>query len=156
MNFRITETRMGQRNWECIERYSAQTVGYINDPQDDGDYRCFVAVGPSEEFIGLCIVDLGRLALGPLAAQWVGCLENILVQEAYRRQGIGTALLQAALTAAWKTGARCVWWTVEYTEAAALAFYERNGAVFIAEEDPQAEHPEKYYTVVITNPDLNS
>ena len=58
-------------------------------------------------------------------------------------------------TLATLAAARCVWWTVDYVNAAALASYQSNRAVFIAEEDPQAEQPEKYYTVVIPNPDLN-
>jgi GNAT superfamily N-acetyltransferase len=154
MKFRIVQTRAEDCLWRYIERYSPQTVRYIADPKDHGDYRCFVAVGTADEFIGLGIVDLGPLALGPLAEQTVGCLENILVLEQYRRQRIGTALLQALLSIAWQSHARHVWWTVDYGNITAIAFYQCNGAVFIAEEDSQADDPQKYYTVVIPNPAL--
>jgi len=152
---RITETHAKDALWGYIERYSAQTVGYMADPKDGGDYRCFAALGPHDEFVGLAIVELGRLGFGPLADQLVGCLENILVLEPYRRQGIGTALLQRILRTAWESQARHVWWTVEYDNAAAIGLYQRIGAVFIAEEDPEAEKPERYYTVVVPNRSLS-
>ena len=154
MQFQITEAQREGRLWGHIERYSPQTARYMADPKDDGDYRCFVATGKDDEFIGLCVVDLGPLGLGPLADQMVGCLENILVVEPYRRRGIGTALLREVLSAAWKSHARHVWWTVDYENIAAIAFYQSNGAVFIAEEDPQAENPEKYYKVLVSNSDM--
>jgi ribosomal protein S18 acetylase RimI-like enzyme len=154
MKFRIVETHAQDRLWRHIERYSPQTVGYIADPTSQSDHRCFVALGEDDEFIGLATVDLGPLRFGPLAQQTVGCLENILVLDPFRRQGVGTALLQSVLSVAWRSQARHVWWTVDYANSAAIAFYQSNGAVFIAEEDPQADNPEKYYTVVIPSPAL--
>jgi len=148
----ITQTQPGDKLWGYIERHSPQTVQYMTDPSDDGDYRCFVAVDEHDAFMGLCVVDIGRLGFGPLADQTVACLENILVLEGHRRRGTGSALLQTALAAAWELGSAHVWWTVEYENTGAIGFYLANGAVFIAEEDPDSEAPERYYTVVIPNP----
>ena len=152
MTYRLTQTRPGDELWPCIERHSAQTVRYLANPNDVGDYHCFVAVDEDDAFMGLCIVSICRLGFGPLAEQTVACLENILVVEAHRRHGIGSTLLQKALSAAWESGAAHVWWTVEYENTSAIDFYVANGAVFIAEEDPDDKDPERYYTVVVPSP----
>lgn len=148
----IVQTLPGDNLWRHIERYSPQTVQYIADPDDTGDYRCFVAVDGHDEFMGLCVVDICRLGFGPLKDQTVACLENILVSKEYRRQGLGSRLLEAALMSAWKSHVAYVWWTVDYANTGAIAFYRANGALFIAEEDPGAEVPERYYTALIPNP----
>ena len=151
MPHRIVETRPGDGLWAHIERYSPQTVGYIADPSDEGDYRCFVAVDAASGFLGLCIIDVHRLGFGPPAEQTVACLENMLVDENCRRGGVGSALLRTALAAAWNAGAAHVWWTVGYGNPGAIAFYLANGAAFIAEEDPGSDEP-GYYTCVIARP----
>jgi GNAT superfamily N-acetyltransferase len=152
MAYRVTQTRPGDGLWRHIEQHSPQTVRYMADPEDRGDYRCFVALSARDEFIGLSIVDIGRLGFGPLADRPVACLENVLTLEPHRRQGVGTALLCAGLDAAWESDARHVWWTVDYGNVTAIAFYNSVGAAFIAEEDPQADEPERYYTVVVASP----
>jgi hypothetical protein len=124
----------------------------MGDPSDRGDYRCFIALAARDDFAGLCIIAVAPLGFGPLADQTVACLENILVPTRYRRQGIGTALLQRGLGAAWQSGAAHLWWTAEYENLAAIAFYKCGGAVFIAEEDPASDKPQKCYAVVVANP----
>jgi len=124
----------------------------MEDPKDDGNYHCFLAVGPGDTFLGLSVIDIGPMCFGPLAQETVGFLENTLVLPPYRRQGIGTALLRTALRVAWKQGAKHVRWTVGY-EDEGLPFYRALGVVFIPEEDPHVENPEKYYTVVAVNPE---
>jgi GNAT superfamily N-acetyltransferase len=152
MGHEITQTRPGDRHWAHIERHSRQTVGYIADPNDTGDYRCFVATDERNAFMGLCIIALNPLGFGPLAEQTVACLENMLVDKDHRGQGIGSALLRTALAAAWEQGAAHVWWTVEYENTGAIAFYLANGAAFIPQEDAGTDGPERYYTCVIANP----
>lgn len=152
MDWIIVETHSGDRHWPNIERNSPQTAGYIADPNDRSQYRCFVAVDGDNQFNGLCIIALGRLGFGPLAEVPVACLENILVADNCRRQGIGEALLRTAMSAAWESGAEEVWWTVDYESKGAVEFYHRMGACFIAEEDPDAKEPERYYSVAIANP----
>ena len=154
MRPQIKQTQPTDRFWSFIERYSPQTVRYMAYPNDRGDYRCFVAVDEDDTFAGLCIIDIHALGFGPLAAQFVACLENILVADERRRQGIGSALLHKALTSAWETGAAHAWWSVDYDNTGAIGFYQANGAVFVANEDPDADEPERYYTAVIPNPRL--
>ncbi len=153
MQYRVIQTGPGHELWRHIERRSPQTIGYMADPKDEGDYRCFVALDGKGRFAGLSIVAIARLGFGPLANQTVGCLENIFVRRSCRRQGIGSALFQRVLETAWQAHAVQVWWTVGYRDRAAIAFYLSGGAVFIAEEDPASDNPERYYTVVVANPD---
>ena len=101
----------GDGLWQHIERHSLQTVGYMADPKDGGDYQCFVALDAQGSFARLSIVAIGRLGFGSLADQAVGCLENIFVPTPYRRGGIGSALFEKALDAAWQAGAVHVWWS---------------------------------------------
>ncbi len=152
MNYQISETAPGDELWSYIEHYSPQTLRYIASASPHSSYRCFIANHAEQQFLGLSIVEIGPLGFGPLAARTVGCLENILVLEPHRRRGIGTALVRAALQAAWAAGACHVWWTVPYENEGAIAFYSSLGALFIAEEDPDSPTPEKYYTVVLPGP----
>ncbi len=153
MRYRVIHTEPGHELWQYIEQHSPQTSGYMSDPHDEGDYRCFVALDAQGRFAGLSIIAIGRLGFGPLANQTVACLENILVPRSCRRKGIGSALFQKALEAAWQAHAVQVWWTIGYQNRAAIAFYLSRGAIFIAEEDPASHNPEQYYTVVVANPD---
>lgn len=152
MDNRIVETCPGDEHWRHIQRHSPQTVGYIADPADQAEYRCFVAVDADGEFLGLSIVAISPLGFGPLADRTVACLESMLVSEAHRKQGIGGALLLRALAASWQAGAEHVWWTVEYENVPAIRFYHANGATFFPEEDSASPVPEPYYLAVIQNP----
>jgi GNAT superfamily N-acetyltransferase len=151
MDYTIIQVSVGDPFWSHVAEHSPQTVQYMADPNDGGNYHCFLAMGADNAFLGLSIVDVGPMHFGPLADETTGFLENILVLPAYRRQGIGTDLLQAALDNAWEAGARHVRWTVGY-EDEGLPFYHKLGFAFVPEEDPQNEHPERYYTVVAVNP----
>lgn len=151
MDYQIIPTQPGDALWHYVAAYSSQTIGYIDDQHDGGRYHCFLAIGTDDAFIGLCIIDIGPMRIGPLAAETVGFLENILVLPPYRRRGIGAALLHTVLKLAWEEGARHVRWTVDY-EGDGLPFYRKLGCAFIPEEDPQSESPERYYTVVAVNP----
>ena len=151
-NDTIVQVRPGHDLWRHVAEQSPQTIRYIQDPGDGGDYHCFLAIREDNAFLGLSIVDIGPMHFGPLAEDTVGFLENILVLPAYRRQGVGTALLRAALNAAWQARAKHVRWTVGY-EDEGLPFYRALGFAFVPEEDPKSENPEKYYTVVAVNPE---
>ena len=43
-------------------------------------------------------------------------------------------------------------WTVLYDNAEALGLYQKIGAVFIPEENPQSQQDVNYYTVVMPRP----
>lgn len=151
MAYKIAQSKVGDALWRYVAEYSPETIRWIEDPADDGNYHCFLAVGPGNTFMGLCVIDIGPMRFGPLAQETVGFLENILVLPSHRRQGIGTAILSAVLKFAWQQGAKHVRWTVGY-EDEGLPFYRALGFAFIPEEDPHSESPERYYTVVAVNP----
>lgn len=154
MDFQIVESKAGDSLWAHVAEHSPRTIRWIEDSKDDGDYHCFVATGDQDEFLGLCVIDIGSMYFGPLADRMVGFLEEALVLEPYRRKGIGTALVRAALSFAWQCGADHVRWTVDYQSTESIAFSQSIGVAFVPEEDPDAEQPEKYYTVVAINPKL--
>lgn len=125
---------------------------YRDDPSDDGKYQFFLAVDKAGKVIGHCVIDVGEMGFGPLAKQTMGYIEDIEVDEPYRRRGIGSALLSAALDYAWRQGALHVRWTVRYDNTEGLGLYQKLGALFIPEEDPQARKKADYYTTVMPRP----
>jgi len=135
-----------------LERFPS-TARYIADPDDDGEYHFFAAIDPDAGVIGDAVIDIGDLRFGPLERLTVGFLENIEVDEPFRRRGIGKALLKAALNFAWERGAQNVRWTVEWSNEAAVSFYTSCGVGVIPEGD-SPETPEAYYTLVAVNPRL--
>ena len=56
-----------------------------------------------------------------------GIIENVVTDERHRRQGIGKALLQAALERAWTAGCYKVTLTTGSRRPETLAFYEGAG-----------------------------
>jgi GNAT superfamily N-acetyltransferase len=151
MGFTIKQATPGDRFWQHVAEHAPQVARWLDDPNDDGNYTCFVATAPDGAFFGLSVVDIGEMGFGPLAELMVGFLEDVLVLPPHRRQGIGTALLRTALNAAWACGASYVRTTVDY-DAEALAFYRALGFAFIPEEDPDSQSPQKCYTAVAVNP----
>ena len=127
------------------------TARYLADPSDKGDYRFFAALEDDQVVIGGAVIDIGELQFGPLSQMIVGFLENIEVDEPFRRHGIGTALLRAALDHAWASGAQNVRWTVDWSNDAGIAFYVHCGIGVIPEGD-SPEQAETYYTLMAVNP----
>ncbi|HUX68283.1 MAG TPA: ribosomal protein S18-alanine N-acetyltransferase [Terriglobales bacterium] len=67
---------------------------------------------------------------GYVVLQWAADqaeLESLAVRPAFRRQGVGQALLAAGLAAARAAGVRQVFLELRESNAAALAFYQRHG-----------------------------
>lgn len=135
-----------------LERFPS-TARYIADPEDHGEYHFFAVVSPDGVVIGGAVIDVGAMGFGPLKDMTIGFLENIEVDEPYRRRGIGTALLRATLGYAWNRGAQNVRWTVDWADQVAVAFYLSAGASFIPEGDSIAA-AETYYTLAAANPSL--
>jgi GNAT superfamily N-acetyltransferase len=155
MDFRILESDESSALWPQVVQHFPDVERWKEEPRDDsGSYRCFAAVGSGEELLGLGIIDIGALAFGPLADRTIGFLEDIRVLEPHRRQGIGKALLRHVLSFAWQRGAENVRWDLDYDNAAGIALSCAVGAAFVPEEDPEAEHPDKCYTVVAVNPKM--
>ena len=86
MEYRIVESIVGEELWHFVVEHSPQTVRHMENPSDGGNYLCFLAVGSGKTFLGLSVIDIGPMHFGPLAADTVGFLENILVLPPYRRR----------------------------------------------------------------------
>ena len=135
---------------EMLSRFPS-TAKYIAAPADKGDYRFFAALGDDQGVIGGAVIDIGELQFGPLAQMIVGFLENIEVDVPFRRRGVGTALLRAALDHAWECDAQNVRWTVDWSNGGGIAFYVHCGIGVIPEGD-SPEQAETYYTLMAVNP----
>jgi GNAT superfamily N-acetyltransferase len=77
-------------------------------------------------------IGYAMLTTGPGAATWdvgetIVEVETLSVLAAERRQGVGTALLEAAEEFAREVGARTLAVGVAYTNSEAIRFYERHG-----------------------------
>ncbi len=83
------------------------------------------------------MIDIGELQFGPLAQMIVGFLENVEVDEPFRRRGVGTALLRAALDLAWECDAQNVRWTVDWSNGG-HRFWEVDAAIFHDDVEPSS------------------
>ena len=149
----ICEAKPSDAIWPQVAALFPEAVAYLDDPADDGDYRFLVATDKSGNLLGGSVIEIGDLALGPLAEVPAGFVENIEVIEAHRRKGTGAALLVATLDLAWRSGCESVRSTVDYSNSAALALYRSQGLGFIPKEDPDAAEPDLCYSIVAINPD---
>ncbi len=140
--------------WGEIAGLFPRAVAWAEDPSDTGSYHFLAATDGAGHLLGGTVIDISPMGFGPLAETTVGFLEDIEVLEAHRRKGVGKALLRAVLSFAWGKGARNVRWNVDYENAAGIALYSSLGLAFVPDEDPDAEHPDKCYTVVAANPRL--
>ena len=154
MDFQILESNEGSAFWAVIVQHFPEVKRWKDERKDKGDYYCFAAIGGGDEFLGFGVIDIGALAFGPLADRTIGFLEKVRVLEPHRKQGIGKAILQHVLSFAWQQGAESVRWNLDYENVAGIALSSSVGAAFVPEEDPEAEHPDKSYTVVAVNPKL--
>ena len=60
-------------------------------------------------------------------------LDDIFVRPAYRKRGIGKALLARVAKIAWEEDYFCVRWEVLDWNTEAIAFFQNHGAVFLDE-----------------------
>ncbi len=103
---------------ECFDGES-WSFGSLASAFENPSYHMFVAE-ESGEIIGY----------GCISVVCENCdLENVLVAEAYRRGGIGTALLNALLSEAKENGAEHVFLELRVSNAPAMRMYLNNGFV---------------------------
>lgn len=132
------------RHGDCAQWHAARI--------DGGDHHFFIAVDAQGMYLGGAVIDIGPERQGPLAGTTVGVLEEIRVEDAARRQGIGTQLVRAALNLAWRRGAAHVRWTCDFRNAEGIAFYTALGFALVPEYDPEARNADHYYLVVAQRP----
>ncbi len=148
---KICKVEEGDALYPAMLELFPSTARYIADPNDHGNYHFFAAVDEQAGPIGGAVIDIRPLGFGPLAEMMTGFLENIEVDEVWRRQGIGRQLMEAVLAFAWQQNAQHVRWTVDWANPGAPEFYASCGAAVLPEGD-SPETPETYYTLAIPNP----
>lgn len=109
---------------EVISREAAASFNSIAIP--DQGYQFYARVGDR-------LVGYGRLERSPLDRERVGVIA-LTVTAAYRRQGLGEALLQALLRAASEAGPRQVWLSVRPDNLPAIRLYLKLG--FVGDANP--------------------
>lgn len=92
-------------------------------------FKCWVAEMPNGAIAGMALCYLRY-------STWKGpvlYLEDIIVDDAYRRKGVGSALFEACIKHAKESGfVRISWQVLEWNEPA-IKFYEKYGAAFDGE-----------------------
>lgn len=102
--------------------------GFGTDPK----FWCYVAEVPGEiepEIVGMALFY-------PRYSTWKGPtihLEDLMVQEEFRGQGVGTALYRSVLSFAKARGVKRVNWEVLNWNTPAIDFYEKSGADVLKE-----------------------
>ena len=95
----------------------------VEEDLKSGLYQAFVA-DAGNEIIGMALIY-------PIYSTWKGLsyyLEDIIVKESYRRQGIGTQLFEQVLKyAAEKNAGRLGWQVLDWNEPA-ITFYKKYNA----------------------------
>jgi len=98
-----------------------------------GDYEQILLAGPSTSltrraFIALSDSNLAGFAVaGWLPQETAAEIEGLVVDEKYRRQGIGSALIGACMEWAANAGASSIRLEMRASNAAVLALYHRHG-----------------------------
>ncbi len=124
----IKELAEFEREPDAVEVDEAQLIrdGFGQDPK----FRCFVA-DTGEDILGMALV-YGRYST------WKGRaihLEDLIVTEAARGQGVGGELLTAVIRYASGEGVKRVCWEVLDWNEPAIEFYESRGARVLRDWD---------------------
>jgi GNAT superfamily N-acetyltransferase len=90
----------------------------------DPKISCFVADHQTNLIASCVLVVIPNLTRG---AQPYGLIENVVTHPDFRKQGIGTALLQFALSHAWTSGCYKVMLLTGRKEESVMQFYEKAG-----------------------------
>lgn len=103
----------------------AATVAQVwNELCNDPKLHCFVATADDAPVASCILIIIPNLTR---CARPYGLIENVVTHAEYRRQGIGTALLQHALTIAWEQNCYKVMLLTGRKDEGVFRFYEKAG-----------------------------
>jgi len=124
----IQELADFEKETNAVEVSAADLVqdGFGNQPL----FHCFVAEADNT-IVGMALV-YARYSTwkGPVIH-----LEDLIVTDAYRGKGLGSALLEAVVTYGKKQGVKRICWEVLDWNEAAISFYEAKGAKVMRDWD---------------------
>lgn len=118
---------MAESDLEAVIALAESTPGAPHWPS--GEYPKILAqvqTGKGAAFVALVDRQLIGFAVGRLIVD-IGQIESIVVDSAFRRRGIGVALLEAVLGWAREHGVRRIELEVRESNTAAIALYKANG-----------------------------
>ena len=114
--------------FERAEQEHTVTLEQLQKDLKNGKFHAFVALsvdgGGSKTVVGIAVFY-------PIYSTWKGhsyYLEDIIVEESLRRQGIGKKLFEAVLDFSKKNGASRLGWQVLEWNEPAINFYKNYGA----------------------------
>lgn len=119
-----------------FERAEEEAILSVEDLERDGFgeqplFSCIVAENETEGIIGTAIF-YNRFST------WKGKtvhLEDLIVREKFRSQGVGSALYRAVMQEAYNQGVKRVEWAVLDWNEGAIKFYEQSGAQVLRDWD---------------------
>ena len=99
------------------------------DRADRGAWRfaCVCAVTPEGHVLGGVHLDIGPINFGPLAEEKLAFIEGVLVRPEYRQRGVGTRIMQEAISVAREAGCLHMRCNVKWDDPAGIALYRRCG-----------------------------
>lgn len=115
------------RELAVYEKAEHEFVATLEDYQEDWDAGIFEAIVAEKagEVIGMVLYYIAY-------STWKGrmmYLEDFVVKQTYRQQGIGQLLFDAFVANAKEQGCTCAKWQVLDWNAPAVKFYEKNDAI---------------------------
>lgn len=154
MGFTIVPVRLEDDAWLDVVALLEETASELLLDDDEGRYHALAAIDDEAGVIGASVLEVGRLAYGPLSANTVGFIEVLFVAPDYRGKGVGKHLLCGTFVYAWQCGCDSVRASIGYEEISAISLCGKLGMAFIPEEDLKAVGGEPRYTVVAIKPEL--
>ncbi|MCE7885972.1 MAG: GNAT family N-acetyltransferase [Alphaproteobacteria bacterium PRO2] len=109
----------------CIPEFKFQAALFLRDKFNYQPVMLKVAELDNEVIGSVFVQSLSRSTLSWSAFEKEAYLDNIVVDENHRRQGIGTALLRAAKTWTRETGHYHMWGKILDANNASLAFFKK-------------------------------
>lgn len=126
--------QLPQEAEELFVRQLAETRRPLPESRPDRDqWRSFYvcALVSSDHVLAGACFDVGPKNSGPLARESVAVLEHVFVRPEYRRQGIGSAVMRAAIEAAREAGCQCMRCNVRWDDPAKIALLESCGFALV-------------------------
>jgi ribosomal protein S18 acetylase RimI-like enzyme len=100
---------------------------------DRDQWRSFYvcALVSTDHVLGGACFDVGPKNFGPLAQELVAIVEHVLVRPEYRRQGIGSSVMEATIEAAREAGCQCMRCNVRWDDPAEIALFKSCGFALV-------------------------
>lgn len=107
--------------------YSRNALPETGIGRDCWRFACVCAVTTEDHVLGGVHLDIGPLSFGPLAEEKLAFVEGVFVRPEYRRRGVGTRIMQQAVSVARDAGCLHLRCNVKWDNPGAIALYRKCG-----------------------------